>query len=219
MKHRLPILGERVETTGLQGATHHMPEPTAGADLGEQARLEVLRGVGLLDTPAEERFDRLTRLAARLFDVPIALVNLVDANRLWSKSCVGLSAREHDRQDSFCATTILGDDMLVLPDTAADQRFSANPLVTEAGFRFYAGLPLRGPGGAKVGTFCLIDTRPAPARRGDAGDTRGPGPHRRVRVGCRGAGRRPGPGGSQRGPPSGDRGRRRRRHPRGGRRR
>jgi PAS domain S-box-containing protein len=137
-----------------------MAEPTAGSDEREQARLKVLRDLGLLDTPAEERFDRLTRLAARLFDVPIALVNLVDATRLWSKSSVGLSLREHDREGSFCATTILGDDMLVLPDTAADQRFAASPLVAEAGYRFYAGRPLRGPGNEKVGTFCIIDTRP-----------------------------------------------------------
>ncbi len=137
-----------------------MAEPTAGSDEREQARLKVLRDLGLLDTPAEERFDRLTRLAARLFDVPIALVNLVDANRLWSKSCVGLSPREHEREGSFCATTILGDDTLVLPDTAADVRFAGNPLVTEAGIRFYAGRPLRGPSDEKVGTFCIIDTRP-----------------------------------------------------------
>ncbi|MGI8983854.1 MAG: response regulator [Acidimicrobiales bacterium] len=126
----------------------------------EEVRIRALRGLGLLDTPPEERFDRLTRLAVRCFDVPIALINLIDADRLWAKSCVGLVARHHDRDASFCAAASLGDGTLVLADTRNDARFAGTPLVTEDGFRFYAGRPLRGPGGQKVGTFCIIDRRP-----------------------------------------------------------
>jgi len=127
---------------------------------GEEARLKALQGLGLLDTPAEERFDRLTRIATRVFGVPIAMINLVDIDRLWSKSAVGMDDREHDRDGSFCTETILTDGMLVLPDTRDEPRFAGNPLVTEAGYRFYAGRPLRGPGERRVGTFCLMDTRP-----------------------------------------------------------
>ncbi len=126
----------------------------------EEERLRALRELGLLDTPAEQRFDRLTRLASRVFDVPIVMINLVDVNRLWAKSCIGLTNREHDRDGSFCATTILGDNMLVLLDTAADARFANSPLVTDVGLRFYAGRPLRDAGDRKLGTFCLMDTKP-----------------------------------------------------------
>ncbi|MFN2506591.1 MAG: response regulator [Acidimicrobiales bacterium] len=126
----------------------------------EEERLRALRELGLLDTPAEERFDRLTRLASRVFDVPIAMINLVDVDRLWAKSCIGLTDREHDREGSFCATAILGDDILLLLDAAADARFARNPLVTDFGLRFYAGRPLRDAGDRKLGTFCLMDTKP-----------------------------------------------------------
>ena len=84
----------------------------------EPARLKALYDLGILDTPDEERFDRITRLAARLFDVPIALVSLVDADRQWAKSCVGLADREVPRGHSFCARAILADDQLVIEDAA-----------------------------------------------------------------------------------------------------
>lgn len=126
----------------------------------ERARLDVLRSLGLLDTAPEERFDRLTRLAARIFDVPIAMINLVDANRLWAKSHVGPVTRENPRAGSFCARTVLGEEMLVLPDTLAHPEFADNPLALEGGVRFYAGRPLRGPGAQVVGTLCLIDGEP-----------------------------------------------------------
>ena len=126
----------------------------------EEERLRALRELGLLDTPAEERFDRLTRLASRVFDVPIAMINLVDVDRLWAKSCIGLTNRQHDSDGSFCATAILGDDILVLPDIAADARFANSPLVTDVGLRFYAGCPLRDASDRKLGTFCLMDTMP-----------------------------------------------------------
>ncbi len=127
----------------------------------ESARLDTLRALHILDTPPEERFDRLTRLAKRLFDVPIALVSLVDANRQWFKSSVGLTASETPRDVSFCAHAILGDEILMVPDTLEDARFHDNPLVTNnPNIRFYAGCPLTVANGGKLGTLCLIDVKP-----------------------------------------------------------
>ncbi len=136
-----------------------MPDSPRPAD--EQVRLAVLRGLGILDTPAEERFDRITRLATRLYEVPIALVSLVDENRQWFKSRQGLDVAETPRDVSFCAHTILGDELLVISDAQLDERFADNPLVTGAPhIRFYAGCPLRAPDGTKLGTLCVIDHHP-----------------------------------------------------------
>jgi diguanylate cyclase (GGDEF)-like protein len=127
----------------------------------ESTRLNTLQALSILDTPAEERFDRLTRLAKRIFGVPIALVSLVDENRQWFKSCVGLPVNETSHDVSFCAHAILHDDILMVPDTLMDERFQDNPLVTgDPGIRFYAGCPLTVPNGSKLGTLCLIDVKP-----------------------------------------------------------
>src|SRR5471030_178456 len=127
----------------------------------EAKRIHALRAYNLLDTLPEERFDRLTRLARRLFDVPIALVSLVDAERQWFKSCVGLAASETGRDVSFCGHAILGDQILMVNDAALDERFHDNPLVVgDPNIRFYAGCPLTVGNGSKLGTLCLIDTRP-----------------------------------------------------------
>lgn len=127
----------------------------------ESRRIETLRALNILDTAPEERFDRLTRLAKRLFNVPIALVSLVDTDRQWFKSCMGLAATETTRDVSFCGHTILDDDTLVVADAALDPRFADNPLVTgPPGIRFYAGCPLRAANGSKLGTLCVIDTAP-----------------------------------------------------------
>lgn len=127
----------------------------------ESSRLEALRSLDILDTSSEERFDRLTRLAQRLFDVPIALVSLIDQNRQWFKSCIGLEVRETPRAISFCGHAILKDEIFVVPDASKNPVFSDNPLVTEAPFiRFYAGCPLRFVDGSLLGTLCIIDTEP-----------------------------------------------------------
>ncbi len=127
----------------------------------EAARLKNLHSLKLLDTAPEERFDRLTRLARRLFDVPIALVSLVDANRQWFKSSAGLDASETPREISFCGHAILQDQILEICDAEQDERFHDNPLVTDKpGIRFYAGHPLGLEDGSKLGTLCLLDTRP-----------------------------------------------------------
>lgn len=127
----------------------------------EGARIALLRSLNILDTPPDARFDRLTRLAKRLFDVPISTVSLVDSDRQWFKSCIGLSVDETPRDMSFCGHTILGDDLFVVEDAQADPRFFDSPLVTgDLGLRFYAGCPLLLQGGVRVGAFCIVDTKP-----------------------------------------------------------
>lgn len=126
----------------------------------ELIRLETLRSLNVLDTPPEERFDRLTRLAKRLFEVPIALVSLVDENRQWFKSCMGIGASETARDISFCGHAILGNEVFIIPNALEDQRFADNPLVMDdPNIRFYAGCPLA-LNGHKLGTLCIIDQKP-----------------------------------------------------------
>jgi len=127
----------------------------------EIARLETLRGLRLLDSESEERFDRLTRLAKRMFGVSISLVTLVDSDRQWFKSIQGLDVSETPRDISFCGHAILGDQVFVVPDAQNDIRFHDNPLVTQPPYiRFYAGCPISFSNGAKLGTLCLIDQQP-----------------------------------------------------------
>ncbi|WP_163648352.1 GAF domain-containing protein [Modicisalibacter sp. 'Wilcox'] len=132
----------------------------------EAQRLRTLHRLELLDSLPEIEFDQLTELAARLFDVPTALISLVDVDRQWFKSARGLDCRETPRDVSFCGHVVADDRPLVVEDTQLDARFRDNPLVDRIdGIRFYAGHPLRPLDGHVVGTLCLIDTRP---RRFDA---------------------------------------------------
>lgn len=127
----------------------------------EVARLQTLRSFDILDTPQEERFDRLTRMARRLFDVPIALVSLVDKDRQWFKSLIGLTVSETPRDISFCGHSILGEEVFIIPDASSDERFQDNPLVIDKpNIRFYAGCPLRALNGTQMGTLCIIDDKP-----------------------------------------------------------
>jgi GAF domain-containing protein len=127
----------------------------------ETARLAALHSLQLLDTPPEERFDRITRIARVLFNVPIALISFIDANRQWFKSAAGVDARVTPRHLSFCAHAILQKDVFVVEDTALDTRFDTNPAATGAPFvRFYAGAVIKGPGGYAVGSLCVIDHKP-----------------------------------------------------------
>jgi diguanylate cyclase (GGDEF)-like protein len=127
----------------------------------ESMRLRALRALNILDTPAEERFDRLTRIAQRLFNVPISLVSLVDGHRQWFKSKQGLDAQETPRNISFCGHALLGDGIFMIPDATQDERFHDNPLVTGGPeIRFYAGCPLHSLDGSKLGTLCIIDREP-----------------------------------------------------------
>ncbi|RLQ87098.1 putative bifunctional diguanylate cyclase/phosphodiesterase [Notoacmeibacter ruber] len=127
----------------------------------EEKRLKVLAEYHLMDTPPEEDFDRLARLASQLFDVPIVLVSLLEGDRQFFKTHVGLDVCETSREVSFCAHAIMRDDILFVPDALKDDRFASNPLVLGPPFiRFYAGKPLSAPSGEKLGTVCLIDTKP-----------------------------------------------------------
>jgi PAS domain S-box-containing protein len=127
----------------------------------EAGRLEALGALRLLDTPQEERFDRITRVVQAALDVPIALVSLVDADRQWFKSCQGLSVRQTPRSVSFCAHAIADEAIFEVPDARLDERFADSPLVTGAPhIRFYAGKPIHAPNGARIGTLCAIDRRP-----------------------------------------------------------
>ena len=136
-----------------------MKKPSIPRD--DEARLRALRSLDVLDTPPEERFDRLTRMAKRLFDVPIALISLVDEDRQWFKSCIGLSIKESPRDMSFCGHAILGNDIFVVSDATQDERFADNPqVINDPNIRFYAGCPLRFTDGSKLGTLCIIDRKP-----------------------------------------------------------
>ncbi len=127
----------------------------------EARRLAALHRLNILDTPFEERFDRITRTAQRLFKVPFALISLIDAERQWFKSCQGLSATETPRDISFCGHAILDQDVFLVPNALNDPRFADNPLVTGGPqIRFYAGQPLCAADGSRIGTLCVIDTVP-----------------------------------------------------------
>ncbi len=123
--------------------------------------MQALRSYKILDTPAEDRFERITRLARRLFNVPIAAITLVDTGRQWFKSHPGLDASETARDVSFCGHAILSDELFFVNDASTDVRFADNPLVTGSpNIRFYAGCPLSVTGDIRLGTLCVFDSRP-----------------------------------------------------------
>ncbi|PWC79694.1 sensor domain-containing phosphodiesterase [Azospirillum sp. TSH64] len=129
----------------------------------EEDRLAMLQRYELLDTPAEAAFDQITRLAAKLLKVPVALISLVDRDRQWFKSRVGLPVQETPREYAFCAHALDSEALLVIGDARQDERFADNPLVTgDPNIRFYAGAPLRTADGLALGTICVIDDQPRP---------------------------------------------------------
>jgi len=136
--------------------------PAADLPPDEEARLEALRELDLLDTEPEEAFDELVRRAAEATGAPVAVITLVDEARQWFKARVNLELESTDRDLSFCAHAILTpDDITVVPDTLEDERFADNLLVTEdPNIRFYAGAPIFTPDGYPVGTLCVIDASP-----------------------------------------------------------
>ena len=127
----------------------------------EKERLASLYNLGILDTPTEERFDRITQTAKEIFDVPIALITIIDVNRQWFKSCIGLDIKETPRGVSFCGHAILQKEPFIIPDATKDERFADNPLVTGSPHViFYAGIPIATIDGNNVGTLCIIDNKP-----------------------------------------------------------
>ncbi len=139
----------------LAGRQQGMAAPTLD---DEDARLGALRALQVLDTQPETALDQLTRLTARICGAPIALIALVDADRVWFKSAHGLEGiREVPRDASFCAATIVEDGVTEVEDAWADRRFAANPLVAGVpGVRFFAGAALRLRGGHRIGTLCVL---------------------------------------------------------------
>ncbi len=134
----------------------------------EEERLAALHSLDLLEDVKEDRFDRVTKLAADFFGVPISYVAFIDSERQWFKSSVGLCTAGTSRGVSFCQYTIHRGEPLVIPDTHRDPVARAHPLVAgDPYLRFYAGVPLDGPRGQKIGTFCLADTRPREFTGGD----------------------------------------------------
>lgn len=127
----------------------------------EAERLEALRRYEILDTPIEQEFDDFTALIARICDAPIAVINLIDEDRQWFKSEIGLGVRETPLDVSICRHAILQKGLFVVPDTLEDERFKSNPLVTGKPFlRFYAGALLETPDGFPLGTLCVLDFQP-----------------------------------------------------------
>jgi PAS domain-containing protein len=127
----------------------------------EAARLAALRRYGILDTESERVFDDFAALAARICGTPISAISLIDERRQWIKARVGVDVRETPREVAFCSHTILGTEILVVPDATADARFAANPFVAgEARIRFYAGAPLINPDGFALGALCVVDRTP-----------------------------------------------------------
>jgi GAF domain-containing protein len=128
----------------------------------EDARLEAVHGLNLLDTEPEERFDWITKKALAVFSVPISTITLIDKDREWYKSCQGVDAREASRSISFCGHAMFANDVFVIEDTLNDKRFRDNPQVTGVPhIRFYAGVALHDKkSGLPVGVFCIKDTKP-----------------------------------------------------------
>jgi diguanylate cyclase (GGDEF)-like protein len=124
----------------------------------EEMRLKSLRSLSILDTPPEERFDRIVRMARRMFDVPAAFISFIDADRQWFKASIGIDFNEISRNQSICAHAILGAEPFIIADAATDHRFTDGPLVQgDTNARFYASCPLKLPNGSTVGTLCIVD--------------------------------------------------------------
>lgn len=127
----------------------------------EAKRIEALKRYDILDTPSDGSFDRLTRLAATIFDVPVAIISLVDTDRIWFKSAFGLNINQINRDPGLCASAILSNEVYIVDDAAADPRTLTNPLVIgEFGLRFYAAAPLQTDQQCNLGTLCIIDKTP-----------------------------------------------------------
>jgi serine/threonine protein kinase len=153
----------------INGAARHRLDSSQPAT-DEESRMRAVERYRILDTPADGAFDRIASLAARMFSVPVAIVSVVDHDRIWFKAHHGTDVTEIGRDPGLCASAILQDEAWVIESATADPRTLANPLVAgEFGLQFYAGVPLRTPDGYNLGTFCILDREP---RTFTAADTR-----------------------------------------------
>ncbi|MEN9869951.1 MAG: hypothetical protein RLZZ171_934, partial [Cyanobacteriota bacterium] len=141
--------------------TESLPQkPATPIPANETERLAALYRYKILDTSPEAAFDRITRLASQIFDLPIALISLVDESRAWFKSCIGFAASEVSRHATLCSFAVLTNEPLIVPDARLDARFACNPFVqSDPGIRFYAGAPLLSHDGFNLGTLCLLDSK------------------------------------------------------------
>lgn len=138
-----------------------MNKSSENSALIEAERIDALRKFDILDTPPDGSFDKFTHLAAKLLDMPISIITLVDTDRIWFKSRYGIDAQQIDKDPGLCSSAILSEDIYIVEDAKNDVRTMANPLVArEMGFQFYAGVPLRTREGYNLGTLCVIDKRP-----------------------------------------------------------
>jgi serine/threonine protein kinase len=141
------------------GGRHRSPTETPAA--AEAKRMSAVRDLDILDTPREERFDRITSLTARVLGAPIALISIVDEERIWFKSTHGLALEQITRDPGLCASAILQPEPWIIEDARRDARASSNPLVTGGfGMQFYAGVPVTSKNGQRVGTLCILDFEP-----------------------------------------------------------
>lgn len=159
MQDLLDTLAEGYRLKVIQ--EHESRTESRRKDIEEEVRLAALRNTGLLDTPSEAEFDELVGLATEICKTPMGMFTLVDRDRQWFKARKGIAAEETPRSIAFCHHTIQQRELFVVEDAALDTRFRENPLVTgDPKIRFYAGVPLEAPGGAPIGTLCVVDTVP-----------------------------------------------------------
>ncbi|WP_442583933.1 sensor domain-containing diguanylate cyclase [Mesorhizobium sp. ASY16-5R] len=145
-------------------------QPHSHSDVRENERLEAIDRLDLLDAPRNPAFECIVRVIKNVFDVPIALVSVLDAHRQLYMACQGLGVDQTDRRNTFCTHAILASTPTIVPDATQDPRFANNPhVVGEPNVRFYAGVPLRTSDGHNIGTVCAIDTKPRPFSDRDVG--------------------------------------------------